>query len=379
MGLSRAEAYTRWGIIREIEPLTESAYNFFEWIEQQKPNIGEAVDTPWHVSFHGSQFPGDDPYACPRASLYRMMDIPRMPPSRQLRGEAEAGKDIEDRIVLKYYLAGYLLSDPPPPFGKHQMQFEDPKHWLTSTVDSVVIHPNESRGKVVEIKSKKAEVIDQMQKLCRGPDPKHVIQLKCQIGLAHEQGTWQVRRCYNTGRLAVKLGLSDVDQSDNNKPAKIKTTVVEVCPEHGTAKCLREVELEPVERGFLKYVSRDDPSDTWEFMYEYDPDFMAIGRKQLALWREWWLEGVLPQTNFSDKRFSHPLNWTWTKSKSCPDSPCEWCDYGDICREDHKSSVKLGKPISLADSAGIGVAEEIRQGYSIDLVRMAVERRWNGR
>jgi len=364
MGLTRREAYSRWGLIREIEPLTESAYKFFEWLEEQKPNIGENASHLWHVSFHGSQFPGDNPYACGRRALYRMMDLPRESPSRMLRASAEAGKDIENRIVIKWYLAGYLLTPPPPPIGDKQFEMEDPEYRLTSTADAIVIHPNERSGKVVEVKTRFHYEIEKMIMLCGGPLPAHVNQLKCQIGLAHEKGEWHVRRCYNTGRLAVKLG----NLSNGNS--------VEVCPEHGGTKCLREETLEPVERGFLYYASRDRPEITWEYMFEYDPEFMAEGRKQLAMWMKWWDEGHLPQVNFSDKRFSHPMNWTWTKSKKMPDSPCEWCDFGDICRTDHREAVKRGKAIKLTDSAGIEAAEEVRSKYDLDLIRAAVEQRW---
>jgi hypothetical protein len=362
MGLSRQEAWSRWGLIREIEPLTQAAYDFYERLEAEKPNIGDAADTEWHLSFHGSSFPGDNPYACGRRALYTMMDIPRGGMTRRLRGQSEAGKDIEDRIVTKYYLAGYLLSAPPPPYGKYQTVFEDKDHWLTSTVDAIVVHPNQDRGKVVEIKSKDQDVIEQMKKLCRGPDEKHILQLKCQIGLAHEQGSWKVRRCYNSGRLAIQLG-----SLNGKKPL--------VCPEHGGNKCLREEVLEPVEKGFLKYVSRNDPNETWEFMYEYDPDFMEAGRRKLREWIKNWEVGLLPQTEFSDKRFSHPFGWYWSK----PEYPCKYCDYGEICRSDHRRAVEAGNPITLGDSEAIGLASEIRNGYELNKVREAVETRWNKR
>lgn len=363
MGLTRGEAWSRWGLIREIEPLTQAAYEFYEWLEQQKSSIGDAAEHEWHLSFHGSQFPGDNEFACARKAIYTMMDLPRAPMSRRLRGQSEAGKDIEDRIVQKYYLSGYLLSAPPPPFGKYQTVFEDREHWLTSTVDSIVVHPRQNRGRVVEIKSKSADVIEEMQRLCRGPDEKHVYQVKCQIGLAHDHGPWKVKRCYNSGRLAIFA-----DASDPNS--------LRICPEHGNSKCLRDVELKPVEDGFIQYVSRDDPNETWEFYYAHDEAFMQAGRNQLKRWKEAWLSGILPQSNFSDKRFSHPFGWTWTKSNKCPESPCEWCDYGEICRSDHRAAVKLGRPIAIADSSGIELATELRPRYDIDLVRAALEKRW---
>jgi len=371
MGLSRREFAARVGLLKEVDPLTDRAYEFGQWLQSQTPDIGAAAEHPWHVSFHGSEFPGDNPYACPRRSIYRLMDIPRPLPPRWLEQIADAGKDVENRLVQKWYDAGYLLSAPPT--DPYQTIFEDPEVWLTSTVDAIVVHPRANRPAVVEVKSKSAQDIESMLLLCRGPDPQHERQVKTQIGLAHERGQWHVKRCYNTGRLPVKLGLKDV-YIPNGKTGmgEITTKVVEVCPEHGSAKCLRDELLEPVQYGFIYYCSRDDPSQTWEFYYEYDPAFMAAGRKQLDMWRQWFLEGKLPQTNFEDKRFAHPFNWQWTKDEY----PCKWCDYGDICREDTKAAIKLGGPIELVDSAAVEVAREVREGYDFDLVKAAIEARW---
>jgi hypothetical protein len=363
VGLTRREFMSRVGVLREIEPITQAAYDFQIWLDQQTPDQGVGHTDPWHLSFHGSQFPGDDPYACPRKALYRMIDIPRVPPKRWLVQIADAGKDIENRLVMAWYNAGYLLS--PPPFDylgrpAKQMQFQDESVWLTSTVDSLVVHPRSNRPTPVEVKSKYAADIEEMLRLCRGPDPQHIKQLKCQIGMTHEVGQWPVERCYNSGRLAIQIG-----HVGNGKS-------VAVCPEHRTDKCLRPEVLEPVEYGFLYYVSRDDPCDTWEFVYEYDPEFMEQGRRWLRLYREAFKQGILPQTNFEDKRFAHPFGWQWTKDEY----PCKWCDYGDVCREDNKAAIAKGEPIALADSCAIELVKEVRPDYDLDLVRAAVEQRW---
>lgn len=344
--------------MRQIEPLTKAAYQFFEWREQQTQNKGEAVADPWHLSFHGSQFPGDDPKACGRQALYTMMDIPRGPMSRMLRTTAESGKDIEDRLVLKWYYAGYLMSPPPPPIGDYQMQFEESEAWLTSTVDSIVLPPWANRGAVVEVKSKWASVIEEMIRLYRGPDPKHVKQVKAQIALAARQPYWTAKRCYNSGRLAIKLPLAGI--------------TLEICPEHGHDKCLREERLERVEYGFLYYVSRDNPMDTWEYYFDLDQDFYDAGIVKLKRWAKSFQDDVLPQDNFNDKRFSHPLgdHWRWTEM------PCKWCDYGQICREDHRTAVKQRLPIKLSESAAIQEAKDVNEGYDVNLVRAAVLQRW---
>ena len=85
MGLSRGEFLSRIGMLKEIDPLTTLAYRFSEALEAEKPKQGAGGAAPWHVSFHGSQFPGDNPRACPRRALYTMMDIPRGGFSRKSR------------------------------------------------------------------------------------------------------------------------------------------------------------------------------------------------------------------------------------------------------------------------------------------------------
>lgn len=372
--MSRMEFFAKINLMTEIDDLTEKAYRFAERQEVLQSDKGAAVKDDWHVSFHGSTFPGDSERPCGRQALYRMMDIPRrtgsyMFSNRKLQQIADAGKDIEDRLVMKWYNAGYLVS--PPPYDahgnkQHQFVMESPDQWLTSTVDAITVRPRATRMTVCEVKSKYADVIASMKKLIRGPDDKHVFQIKTQIGLAHEYFTKHpktVKRCYNTGRLAIEVLLPISDKSR-------MSSVVEVCPEHLHTDCLHEVALSPPEYGYLYYVSRDNPEDTFEFYIEYDPDFMQKGREELLKWRESFIQGILPQTNFNDKRFAHPFGWKWGEM------PCKWCDYGDHCRKDNKKAIEAQKPLLLADSDAVEFAEGIRPGYDLNLVRLAVGQRW---
>ena len=361
MGLSRGEFFSRIGMLREIDPLTTQAYKFAEQLEAEKPNQGHSHDAPWHVSFHGSEFPGDDPKACGRRAIYTMLDVPRGSFPRWSRQIMDAGKDIEVQIVRRWHQAGMLLSASPD--ADFQTQFEDSDSWLTCTVDAVVARPRAMRPVVAEIKSKYAREIDAMKLLLRGPDEKHVRQLKTEIGLAHEHGPWYVKRCINSGRLAIKL---------NHKGNGYAVTV---CPEHGGDKCLEEWMLEPVAHGFLFYVSRDDPANTREFYYEYDPAFMEKGREHLRVWRRFFEEGMLPATQVTGK---NPMGWNWTTD----DSPCKFCPFGTnrgnhVCRADHEESVKRGELLPLADSDAIEHARGIRPDYDLGLVRAAVFARWN--
>lgn len=361
MGLSRGEFLSRVGLLREVDPLTTQAYRFAEVLESEIPNRGHSHDAPWHVSFHGSAFPGDNDKACARKAVYTMLDAQRGHFSRKSRQLMDAGKDLEIQLVRRWHQAGMLLSAPPD--AEFQTQFEDPEYWLTSTVDAIIVRPRSTRPVIAEVKNIGADVMDEMVRLLRGPSEDHVRQLKCQIGMAHEHGGWEVLRCINSGRIAIDIGR-------HNGKAAI------VCPEHGGSKCLVEQTLEPVRYGFLYYVSRDNPLLTREFYYEYDPEFMRKGREQLKVWRRFWEEGYLPQTKLEGK---HPFGWNWTTE----DSPCKWCQYGPqgtyVCKEDHQEAVKRGELLPLTDSLAVEEAGEVREAYTLDLVRAAVAARWDGR
>jgi len=356
--LSLLEFLSRTGGLRTVDQLTEEAYRYNIEGALLDPDQGHDREDLWHVSFHGSSFPGDNPKACGRRALYSMVDTPRAPFRRRLMQQADAGKDIENRLAQNWHDAGMLLTPPP---GEPQMEFFDGDHWLVSTVDSMLLPLSSDMPIVCEIKSKSWEVIDAMQRLVRGPDEKHVFQLKCQLGLAHEAGERTVYRCYNTNRLAIKMLVA----SEDGEPR-----LDFVCAHHKTDKCLREVRLLAPTRGKIYYVSRDAPSDSFEFHFDYDPEFMRRGREVLANWREHFIEGALPQTNFDDKRFSHPFGWLWG------DEPCKWCDFGQVCREDHREAVKTKEHTRLKDSAAVEHAGSTRRDYTYDAVRERVFKRW---
>ena len=366
MGLTRAEFWSRIGLAREIDPLVTASYKFGAIMRLLKSDQGEDHADPWHLSFHGSQFPGDNPHACGRLALYRMMDFTRPMMPRWLEQVAESGKAIENSLVAKWYYAGYLVS--PPSFLPNVMQeqYEDSDHWLTCTVDAVVCWPRTTEPIVCEVKSKQADVIRDMQRLIRGPDKRHAWQIKTEIALAHEAGPLKVQRCFNTGRFAITV------RKHNGQPGYYEETV---CPQHGHDRCLRDVTLSPPTRGYLYYVSRDSPEDTFEFMFEYDPNWMRVGRSKLKRWREAFLSDTLPATNFEDKRFSHPFGWQWTKDEY----PCKFCDFGQICREDHRLAVERGTNIALSESAGVEDAQEVRETYDPAHARTAVESFWERR
>jgi hypothetical protein len=218
---------------------------------------------------------------------------------------------------------------------------------------------------VAEVKNIDCDTLDEMLRLIRGPHEDYVRQVKTEIAMAHEHGPWTVLRCVNSGRLALNMG--------PGANGHAHTLNLMMCPEHGGDKCLEAQTIPPVEYGYLYYASRNDPDITREFYFEYDPAFMEAGRKRLAIWREYWEQGLLPQTHFEGK---HPFGWNWTTD----DSPCKWCGYGPagsyVCREDHQEAVKRGEQITLAESLAVEEAEQARPEYNLDLVRAAVAARW---
>jgi hypothetical protein len=376
MGLSRSELFARLGLLAEVDDLTAQAYRFDELMKAGTSDQGSAVSDAWHLSFHGSQFPGNADKACPRQLLYRMLDIPRSTGSylfsnRKLEQIADAGKDIEDRLVMKWHNAGYLVTPPPVDVYGHkqeQMVFENPDVWLTSTVDSILLKPRSIRPYVCEVKSKYADVIADMKRLIRGPDEKHVKQIKTQISLAHEHFTEHpktVHRCFNTDRMAIPILLPRQYVRDGEPEFEY------LCPQHLTRECLYEQELLPPEYGFLYYVSRDNPVDTFEFYVGRDDEFFQAGRRRLEDTKRAFIDNILPQSNFVDKRYAHPFGWLWG------DQPCKWCDYGAECRIDNKRAIERGEPIQLSDSEAIETAKGIRPDYDFDLVRAAVYGRWD--
>lgn len=362
--MTRGEMYARIGLLDEVDPMTSEAFYFAEQLEMKKSDQGHDAEDPWHISFHGSQFPGDNPFACGRQNIYRLMDVPRGGFTRQARQFMQQGKDMERQLVNAWWRAGYLVSAPPFP-GVRQTMFEDSDHMLTSTVDAIVRKLRSSKPYVCEVKQIYDDHVDQMRRLIRDPHENYVRQVKCQIGLAHEAGPQIVQECYNTGRLAIQF-------PKKWKDGRVIELSPPVCAAHSHSECLIEVEIEPPDYGYLYYVSRDNPTVVRSYFFEYDPAFMEAGRKQLARWRDEWLEGNLPQTRFEEKKFSHPFGWQWTKEEY----PCKWCDFGQSCREDHRKAVNLGHKLPVAESTAIEDALRVRPDYDFERVRAAQLSRW---
>lgn len=310
--LSRAELFTRLQVTRTIEPVTVRAYQEVEAERWRSGHGNSPHGHPWHVSFHASRFPGDNPMACSRQALYGMMDFPNAEPfSRQSRTVMEAGKGIEVELVRTWHEAGILLSAPPD--AKVQTGFELPEAWLTGSVDAIIKPYNWNKPVPVEIKTKYQKDIDEML-LGRGPDDAHVSQLKVQLALV---------RMFQ-GQLWPGL--------------------------------------DPLTHGFIYYVSRDRPSSTAEFRVDYDATFFALGVERLKQWRAFFQEDFLPVTNPSKK---HPMGWKW----SYP--PCQWCAFKKTCKTDFQEGV-----VALSESRGVERAKLVRPDYDPVEARKRVSERW---
>jgi CRISPR/Cas system-associated exonuclease Cas4 (RecB family) len=312
--LSRAELFTRRQIIRKLEPITNEVWNQVE-DERWRSNADNAPHGhPWHVSFHASQFPGDDPLACPRKALYQMMDFAQGGPvKRSGRAIMNAGKAIEVDLVKIWHEGEILLSN--PPHDEYQTGFEIPEVWLTGSVDAVIKPPRWNKPLVVEIKTKFQSAIDEMKHGVRGPDPSHVAQLKAQLAMVHQ-------------------------------------AQAELWPG-----------LDPVTHGYIYYLSRDRPSDTAEFLIDLDEKFFEQGVLRLAQWRAMFEEGVLPSTH-SDHR--HPFGWRWTYE------PCKYCPFQKICKLDHEA-----QEMDLTKSCGVERTQLVRPDYDPEAARKAVFKRWS--
>jgi len=317
--LSRNEFFSRLQLIRVLDPITDGAYKEIEERVWREQHDDAPHGHPWHVSFHASQFPGDNPMACARQALYQMMDLPPQKPfNRHVRALMSAGKGIEVELVRAWHEAGILLSAPPD--AEVQTGFELPESWLTASVDSVILPPQWNKPLPVEIKTKYQADIDRMKLGAQGPDPQHVAQLK------------------------VQLAMVSVSQPT-------------LWPG-----------LDPVTHGFIYYMSRDRPSDTAEFRVDFDQKYFEVGLERLKQWRGYFMEDVLPELKPGkrESRFGHPNGWRW----SYP--PCQWCRFANVCKEDFRAGIT-----ALSESTGIQNAPKIRPHYSYEDARQRVLSRWS--
>lgn len=327
--LSRSELLTRMQILRPLDDLTNHVWKAVEEKRWREQSDDSPHGDPWHVSFHASKFPGDNPGACPRAALYGLMDFVReagdrkarnVPFDRAGRTIMSAGKAIEVELVQTYADAEILLSAKPT--DKIQTGFEWADAWLTGSVDCVISW--HGMAMPIEIKTKYQTVIDDMKLGKRGPDLAHIFQLKTQLALVY---------------FAMKSG-------------KIWKG------------------YEPPKYGYIYYLSRDRPSDTAEFRVDLDLKFFHEGVARLKQWKQFFLDDVLPEEPKGKRttNFGHPMGdagFKWSQL------PCQWCDFKKTCQLDFRQSTT-----KLSESVGIDRTRVQRKEYDPEEARKRVIERW---
>lgn len=309
--MRREELFTKFGIIRLVDSLTEKAYKRQEEHIYKNDLDNAPHGYPWHTSFHASEFPGDYHLACGRKAVYGLINIPSpQPMPRFLRAVASAGKSIEEHFVDLWSRNGILISSDIT--EQIQTGFTDEDYWLTGNMDAAILPPGWSRPHIVEVKTKSWAKIEEMKQGTRGPDDKHVLQCKTYIGLAHEQNPWP--------------------------------------------------KLEPATTGSIYYVSRDDPSQTYEFQFEYEPEFMEAGRAKLKAWREAFIKEEIPDRPRLEN--NKLLGWSL--------EPCKYCPVKKMCKQDWKD-----ENFDLSKSHTIEFAKSVRPNYDYEQTRKAVLDRWS--
>jgi CRISPR/Cas system-associated exonuclease Cas4 (RecB family) len=318
MGISRTDFFTRLGVISpgpDLDSITEQAYLFNE--EQERERIFKKK--PRGRAFFASMFPGgENERRCARQALYSMMDVPDPKPiSPTGRAVIEMGKAAERQIVWRWGKMGLLLGVKLPKYETDffpQAGFEDKEYWLSGNADAVLdLRPSWEWVLPVDVKSKADDKINKMRLGELPPyEDDHYKQLQAYLYLCrkfHSYMRWD------------KIGL---------KPAKA---------------------------GFIYYVSRDNPRNTWSAYVPYNEEFVVAGLQRLTEWRKAFLDDTLPE---------RPKEWRWTEQ------PCKWCSVKKACKQDIKDDVTR-----LSESNAIESAAKINAHYDPDRVREEVMRRWD--
>jgi len=313
------ELFKTLGVIKnypDLEKITKKAYQDLEekiWRENLESS---PHGRPWFTSFHASQFPGGDK-PCGRKALYTMLDIPQREPSpAYLRATGEIGKAVEYQIVYRWGKAGLTIGGSVPLWdGGHisQVKFEDASTWLTGSSDAILdLRPDCDFVLPIDIKSKKHDVVQQMQMGQQSYEEKDYLQLQAYL--------------YLCNLFHVDMGWDSLG-------------------------------LKPAQGGFILYASRQDPSVRKEFWIPIDWKVINEGIDKLKQWQENFLQGSLP---------ARPKEWRWTEE------PCKWCQFKpQACKPDYKAKTE-----NLMESKAIEFTQSLRKDYNFDEIKEEVLKRW---
>lgn len=348
MGLGRIQLWNTLGLeVKVVEPMIVTAYE--REAEREWLGGGEAPHGhPWFSGFHASSAPGTNPYACGRAAVYGLMDLPSEKP-REPRVSAmfDLGLNLEHDWVRRFHAEGMLLSKSPAVGDAYQTVFIDDEHWLSGAADAIVLPPFWRRGHNVEVKTTSHEKVIAMLDNPANTiysHPKYVRQLKTYIGSAYEQRfSPEVVVCEESWAITREFPMG-----------------MRLCPVHGSFDCATvALKLDPPVDGTLIFSSREEPLTTASYFIEYDPEHMAATRAKLAEWKDYYLHGLLPPHPQEGERAKWSVN------------QCKFCDLKRQCKADYTA-----KTARIADSAHIEAAQKIRHGYDYEETRAAVLGRW---
>ncbi len=318
---TRRQFFEHFGIVGQapdLDAITKEAYVELEekiWRE----NLNSSPHgRPWFTSFHASAFPDRDK-PCGRLALYTMLDTPRPEPAPPLLvATGDIGKQVEYQIVYRWGLKGLTIGGSVPLWdgaNMTQARFEDDSTWLTGSMDAILDLRQWRIPHVVpvDIKSKKHEIVQEMQLGRRLYEEKHYLQLQAYLylcNLFHEDMGWE------------------------------------------------EMGLTPATGGYIYYASRQDPRTAHSFYVEVDWGLINRGRELLCEWREHLIQDNLPE---------RPKEWRWTEE------PCKWCPMKKYaCKPDNKEKITR-----LTDSNAITFAKALRSNYDYNEIKEEVIKRWD--
>lgn len=411
--LSRFDMYAQLGLLRVLEPDTEVLMQERAEAELVDDEFDSPHSRAWFLSYHASEAPGDPTTACARYLTYRMMNFPFseiVPPWVTTCGSV--GKAGELDVADAWFRGGRMLAVPEDDAeegrrlrrvidaykqgavdvaeelyanaGIHQLGFVDAEHWMTASTDLPILPRGWRRPFIAEIKGKSDDVLDEMidgrllqrqdgtiERVGRGPDEKHVLQLKATIGLAHE---------YDWGWVTVCPDCWFIVQSDVYErlglPGGVhpRSDAFGYCPRCQDYPDLRGREheshfhLDPPISGEIYYWSRSWPRKTKSFYYEHDPAFMAGVRGVLKQAQRAFIEDRIPE---------RPEHFQWSVGA------CKQCRFKISCRIDSGLAPRQKKVRAenvrhkLTESANVERTLEMRPRYDPQAVRERVLQEWS--
>lgn len=389
--MSRFEMYAYLNLVSVMEPHTENVLQAQALVDLIEDEFDSPHSRPWFVSYHGSQFPGEPTNACKRQLAYRMMNFPSptpMPPWVTATGVV--GKAGELYIANAWFKQGHMLAIPEDPAHPeyHQLGFVHEEAWMTVSTDLPILPPGWTKPYIVELKCKAHDVVEEMlqgkliqkfdgtlEKVGRGPDEKHAIQLKATIGKAHDYDWGEVTVCGNCWKIFYADIFERLGAPDRMNPAispqRAAEDHLQFCPWCSIETFdTRTFKLDPPVSGEIYYWSRSWPRTTKSFYYEHDQAFMDAGLEILKETRAHYIADEIPP---------RPDHFQWSIG------PCGMCDAKKYCKEDFGLQGKQRKPrpenvrTKLTESAGVEHTRRMRPHYDPDAVRQRVFDEWDYR